>query len=341
MTNAAGTPAGGQAAGPALPPQLLDELLRAAVAAPSMHNTQPWRFRIRAPAQAIELSVDPARLLPVTDPDGRAAHIGCGAALLNLRIAAAAAGWRPRVARFPDRARPLLLAEVRLDPGHEPTSWERELRAAIPVRRTNREPFSSQPVPPGIHADLAEAARQEDAILHFPDHDESVRLLHLAADAERAQLADPACRAELAQWAGGFRDREGIPDRALGPTSPEGDEPVREFVPGRPPQLHRYAWFEEHPQLAVLSVRGAGPDGWLTAGQGLERVWLTATSRGISLSPLTQPLETAAAWLVRDARWSAEHPQMILRIGYGLPIGPGAPRRPLGEVLDGPLPDVP
>ena len=91
----------------------------------------------------------------------------------------------------------------------------------------------------------------------------------------------------------------------------------------------------------MLSVRAAGPDGWLTAGQGLERVWLTATSRGISLSPLTQPLETAAAWLVRDARWSAEHPQMILRIGYGLPLGPGAPRRPLGEVLDGPLPDEP
>ena len=185
-----------------------------------MHNTQPWRFRIRAPAQAIELSVDPARLLPVTDPDGRAAHIGCGAALLNLRIAAAAAGWRPRVARFPDRARPLLLAEVRLDPGHEPTSWERELRAAIGVRRTNREPFSSQAVPPGIRADLAEAARQEDAILHFPGHDESVRLLHLAADAERAQLADPACRAELAPVGGRVPRPRGHPGPRAGPGLP-------------------------------------------------------------------------------------------------------------------------
>lgn len=330
------TPDGRRPAGPAPPPELFDDLLQAAVAAPSMHNTQPWRFRIRESGRVVELRADPARTLPVADPDGRAAHIACGAALLNLRIAAAAAGWQPRVTRLPDPGQPQLLASVRLLAGHEPSSWECELRTAIPARRTNREPFSAQAVPPGIRADLAEAAREEAAILHFPDHDETSRLLHLVADAERAQLADPAYRAELVRWAGGFRDREGIPDQALGPASPEGDEPVREFAPGRPPGLHRYAWFEEHPQLAVLSTGADGPDGWLTAGQALERTWLTATSRGIAVSPLTQPLETAAAWLVRDARWSGEHPQMILRIGYGLPLGPRAPRRPISEVLDEP-----
>lgn len=341
MMAAGGASRSGRPAGPVPPPVLLDEVLRAAVAAPSMHNTQPWRFRIREPGSVVELCIDPARLLPVADPDGRAAHIGCGAALLNLRVAAAAAGWQPLVTLLPDPGRPLLLADVRLSRGHEPTSWERELQAAIPARRTNREPFSSHPVPPGIRADLAEAAREEGAILHFPGHDEAVRLLHLAADAERAQLADPAYRAELTHWAGGIRDREGVPDRTLGPVSPEGDEPVREFAPGRSPALHRYAWFEEHPQLAVLSSRTADADGWLTAGQALERAWLTATSRGIAVSPLTQALETSAAWLVRDPRWSGEHPQMILRVGYGLPLGPGAPRRPVSEALDGPPPDEP
>lgn len=339
MDTTQASPDGRRPAGPAPPPELLRELLSAAVAAPSMHNTQPWRFRIREAGRVIELHADPDRMLPVGDPEGRAAHIACGAALLNLRIAAAAAGWEPRVARLPDPGAPLRLADVTLVPGHEATSWDRELRAAIPVRRTNREPFSGRAVPPGIRADIAEAAREEGAVLYFPGHDEAARLLHLAADAERAQLADPAYRDELIRWAGGYRDREGIPDRALGPVSPEGSEPVREFAPGRPPGLHRYAWFEEHPQLAVLSDRATGPYGWLTAGQALERAWLTATSRGIAVSPLTQALETSAAWLVRDVRRSGEHPQMILRLGYGLPQGPGAPRRPLSEVLDGPLPE--
>jgi nitroreductase len=76
-----------------------------------------------------------------------------------------------------------------------------------------------------------------------------------------------------------------------------------------------------------------GPVNWLRAGQALQRVLLTATDRGIAVSPLTLPLETPDAWLVRDPRSGSEQPQMILRIGYGLPVQP-TPRRPIAEVLD-------
>jgi nitroreductase len=39
-------------------------MLAAAVAAPSMHNSQPWRFRVRRASETIELRADPARVLP-------------------------------------------------------------------------------------------------------------------------------------------------------------------------------------------------------------------------------------------------------------------------------------
>ena len=89
-----------RAAGPPeLPQQVIADLLDAAVAAPSMHNTQPWRFRVLREAQAIELHADPERALRYGDPDGRAVHIACGAALFNLRLAAAVAGREPVVVR--------------------------------------------------------------------------------------------------------------------------------------------------------------------------------------------------------------------------------------------------
>jgi hypothetical protein len=109
---------------------------------------------------------------------------------------------------------------------------------------------------------------------------------------------------------------------------------VRDFTPDRHEPLG-YAWFEEAPRLAVLSTAGGTRKDWMHAGQALQRVLLTATLRGIAAAPLTQPLETADAWLVRDPQAGTEQPQMILRLGYGLPV-PASPRRPVGDVLDEP-----
>jgi nitroreductase len=323
----------GCVAGPDLPRQAMADLVAAATQAPSMHNTQPWRFRFEPATQTIGLYADPARMLRFADPDGRALHIACGAALFNLRLAATVAGRQPVVRLLPDPGQLLLLATVRLAGPCRPQPDELELREAIPARRTNRSPFSSRPVPPGVLAELAGAARIEGAILHFPDHQEAIRLLGVARDAERTLLGDPAYRRELDRWAGGARDREGIPDGVMAPHDPRGTAPVRDFTPAAPAS---YAWFEDEPQLAVLSTHFAGQAAWLRAGQALERVWLTATVRGLEVSPLTHPLETADAWLVRDPRSGVEHPQMILRFGYGLPV-PRTPRRPVTEVVDGPM----
>jgi nitroreductase len=337
MTRRNGTsdaPPGAQQAAPQenVPQHVVEELVAAAILAPSMHNTQPWRFRFEPPSQTIELYADPARMLPFADPDGRAVHIACGAALLNLRLAAAVAGRRPVVKLIPTVTKRLLLATVRLAGPCQAQPDEIELHRAIPARRTNRSPFSGRPVPAGILAELAEAARMEGAVLHVPDRQEAIRLLRLARDAERTLLAHPGYRAELDRWAGGARDREGIPDEVLPPHDPVGTAPVRDFAPAQPGPV-RYAWFEEQPQLAVLSTPSSSRSDWLHAGQALQRVLLTATVRGIAVSPLTQPLETPDAWLVRNPRSGIDYPQMILRLGYGLPV-PHSPRRPVSEVLD-------
>lgn len=325
-------PGGGESADPAgLSRQAIEQLVQVAAAAPSMFNTQPWRFRIRDGGRVLELLADPARQLAHSDPGGRAVHIACGAALFNLRLAAAVAGRQAAVWLLPDPGSALVLASVRFGGPYRPGQAERELYAAIGQRHTNRQPFTGQPVPPEVRAAMAEAARLEGALLHLLDQGEAARVLQLAAEAEAAQLTDPAYRAELARWVGGQRDRDGVPDAALGPRSPYGSTPVRDFTPGRP--AGRYARFETSPQLAVLSVSGGGRAGWLRAGQALQRVLLTAAAAGVACSPLTQPLEAGEAWLVRDPRSGSEEPQMILRIGYGPPVPP-TPRRPASEVID-------
>ena len=316
------------------PADRIAEWVRAATMAPSMHNTQPWKFRILRDSQVIELRADPARMLRHGDPHGRAVHIACGAALFNLRIAVAAGGREPVTRLLPDPAEPLLLATVRLGGRHRPSEDERDLYAAIPARHTNRRPFSARHVPPGVLAEMEQAAQLEGAVLDLPGHSETHRLLGVVADAETDLLADPGYRAELARWAGGERDQDGIPGSAAGPRDPIGRTPVRDFLGGA---AAGYEWFEETPQLAVLTTQGNTREDWLRAGQALQRVLLTATLRGIATSPLTQPLETHDAWLVRDPATGNGWPQLILRIGYGLPV-PATPRRPVSDVLEEPPP---
>src|SRR5581483_3589031 len=105
----------GLVAGPAIPgreipvtaPLTIDdagvaELVRDAVAAPSMHNAQHWRFRYARGSRTFRLHADFERAMPHSDPDARGLHLGCGAALFNLRVAVANAGFHPGVTLLPD-----------------------------------------------------------------------------------------------------------------------------------------------------------------------------------------------------------------------------------------------
>ena len=76
------------------------ETVRAAMAlatrAPSVHNTQPWRWRIGA--HSMHLYAEQSLHLAHTDPDGRDLLISCGAALHHAAVALYALGdVEPRI----------------------------------------------------------------------------------------------------------------------------------------------------------------------------------------------------------------------------------------------------
>lgn len=306
--------------------------VEAAVRAPSVHNTQPWRFRLRDEG-AVEILADRTRQLPVTDPDGRALRLSCGAALFNLRLGLANQGYGVAYDLMPERADADLLARVAITGRARPTWREETLYAAVGRRRSNRQPFLSTYVAPDLRARLVDAARAEGAWLDLMMGPLALHTVsELVRVADRILNTDEAYRAELARWTRPAEDAaDGVPSAAGGP-APDPDDllPGRDF--GGPPRPAGQT-FELDPLVAVLGAHGDAPEDDLVAGQALQRVLLTATANGLATSLISQPIDVPVVREeLRIGLRRSGSPRILLRTGYGVPT-PATPRRPIAEVI--------
>lgn len=173
-------------------------LIGTAARAPSVHNTQPWRFRVGQ--YAIELYADQRRKLRV-DPVGREMLISCGAALFGLRLAVRSLGYVPVVELLPDPARLRLLARVSMGAAAPMTARERQLLEALPHRHTHRGPFAGGPLPAGLAAGLQHDAVAEGATLVLVDRAIAYqKLAEVVGAAARRLDLDPAAQAEVRRW---------------------------------------------------------------------------------------------------------------------------------------------
>jgi hypothetical protein len=318
-------------------------LVAAAARAPSVHNSQPWQFRVRG--SDLELLADPRRMLPQVDPEGREMLISCGAALYGLRLGMRRLGYRPDVELLPDPAQPALIARVRPGAPERTTAEEWDLIAAVPHRHTHRGLFAPGRVPSRLLDALVRDAAAEGADLHLVSQRADVRkLARLTEAASRAQLANPGVCAELRKWtrpaASGARD--GVPARAwadpswLDESGAAEGEPAHERLPqrnfGPPGGLPVGGPLPS--ATAVLTTAGDSPADWLAAGQALDRLLLRAATRWVFASLQSQPLESPALRAqVRDRLQLDGWPQMLLQFGRAN-VAPATARRPAAEIID-------
>jgi nitroreductase len=303
---------------------------QAAIRAPSLHNSQPWRFRLRD--GGIEVLTDAARHLTVADSTGWAVRIACGAATFNARLALAVTGAPAQVTLRPVPTDPDVVARLTPGPPRPPTYREQDLFAAIPRRHSNRQPFWPNAVPSRSRAALIDAARAEGCWLDLLVGMTALTgFAEIATSADRVLRRDARYQSELAGWTHADTAPDGVPVTAGGPRpEPHDLLPHRPFSDRPRPAGRDY---EPEPLIAVLGTAADRPTDQITAGQALQRVLLASTDTGLATSLMSHPIEvpTARDQLRRSLRRTGT-PQMTLRIGYGTPGRP-TPRRDLDDVL--------
>jgi len=316
---------------------LLHRAAMRAMRAPSIHNTQPWKFVLTQ--DALEIWADRKRRLQVLDPRGRQLMISLGCAVFHARVAIAAAGYEAIVRRLPESAHPDLIARVAI--GGE-THWPGSsgLDMAIDHRRTNRRAFSGEPVPSRIITDLEYAAKSEGAMLFpivSPEHRHTVT--ELSALADRIERSDPAYVNEIAQWTtddprrGDGVQAASVPYAGDGAGKPADPLPIRSFDVRGMGWLPPASGSNGNQCLLLICAHEDNTRGWLRTGEALEHVWLRLTEQGYWASPLTQVIEVSRT----NDRLRAElgltaHPEVLLRVGRAPETVPTR-RRPANDVI--------
>ncbi|MDI1464787.1 nitroreductase [Catellatospora sp. KI3] len=313
----------------------LQRAVRAALAAPSIFNTQPWRWRIDGPRA--RLYADRSRQLLVADPDGRLMTVSCGAALHHGRVALADAGEACDIARMPDPTEPDLLATIRVTGPHEPTLAEMQAAAAINRRRTDRRPFTAQPVGDAICRTLIVAAESEHAHALVVDDSHIAVLGLIAVEAGALQLSDAYYRAELADWT--HRppwSGDGVDTAGAVPAAPRR-VPVRDYAPFGGPVMHPGWENDRGARYLLVYTDGDTPVHWLRAGEALSALLLTAVATGLSTAPISDVTELPTTRdQLRTLLPGIGHPQIAVRVGYGPPgePPPSTTRRLAEEVIN-------
>jgi nitroreductase len=314
--------------------------LSLAVRAPSVHNSQPWQWRVGE--QSLHLYSDSDLHLPHTDPDARDLMLSCGAALNHCLVAMAALGWQAKVHRFPNPADPGHLAAIEL---HRYPASESDvtLAAAIPRRRTDRRHFSSWPVPQGDIALMGARAARAGVMLRRVDA--LTNLKHLISEAAWRHRTDYDYLSELATWSGRYASTAGVPARSTPEPDPAAAVPARSFAGAVLTQTPGANPVDDNAAVVALGTAEDDKMAQLRAGEATSLVLLTATALGLASCPITEPLEIpeTRASVRAEVFGDDGYPQMLLRIGWA-PVNadplPATPRRNLAEVVV-PLDDSP
>lgn len=309
-------------------------VLSLATRAPSVHNSQPWRWRVGT--HSLHLYADPDRQLPNTDPDRRDLTLSCGASLHHCVVALAAQGWRSIVHRLPNAADTEHLAAVEVY-RHQATPLDVMLAAAIFQRHTDRRHYSDRSVPAAettlMGARVTYTGVMVRRVESLPD------LQRIVAQAVWQHATDPDYLTELATWSGRHASPDGVPSRSTPKSDPTAPVPGRLFAGAalaQPPDAG-----PEDDNAAVLAIGTTVDDqlARLRAGEATSLVLLYATAGGLASCPVTEPLEIPETRdaVQADVFGNSGFPQMLLRIGWA-PVDaeplPSTPRRPLEDVVE-------
>ena len=296
--------------------EIVAKAIRLACRAPSLHNSQPWRWIVGE--GVVDLFVDHERILRSADRSGREALISCGAALGHFRIAMAAAGWKADVDTFPNPA-------------------ERDRAEAILKRRTDRLPFYAPTHWEVIEACVRSAVDHVTVSLDLLPDDARPALAVASGLTESVRRCQEYYDDEMRWWTDSFRGYQGVPPSALVSDAERERVGFNRTFPATQCGDRRPDIRMDEAKVLVLSTPEYTRADALHCGEALSGVLTECTMAGLAtctVSHITELPKSRA--VIQELTGNQAFPQLLVRVGnapVAEDIPAPTPRLPLSAVM--------
>lgn len=275
----------------------LEHLATAAMRAPSGGNTQPWQIVLTE--DSITVGIDPHHTSTM-DLKFRGSAVALGAALLNIKIAAAEHHVLGPVS-LTDAGNAPLQATMRITPDGDDPALARLYQPML-TRESNRHHGTPKPLDDATVAQLTTVAEQHGARLHLlTQRDDIAQAATILAAADRVRFLTPHLHQEMIselRWPGDPDPDTGIDVRSL--EFDPGDMAVLDVLRRPDVMAHLAEWDAgsalgddmrdrvlASSALAVVTVAGTDLHAYATGGSAVEAVWIAAQQQGFGVQPVS------------------------------------------------------
>ncbi len=315
------------------------ELVYYSSKAPSGHNSQAWKFKIKE--NTIEIHPDFNFSLPIVDPNNRELFISLGCATQNIYIASShfnyECNWE---IKQNSRGNNYIITEFK----ESKYIAKEKLFNFIEKRQTNRIVYNGEKIDGETIKQLKELSNKENiGFYYFKNKEPNFQILKKAIlKGNEIQMSDSDFKKELLSWIR-FNKKEvnnfqnGLTYKVMGfPPTPKfiGKAIVKSFLKPQKQNNSDIKKIDSSSHFVLLTTKTNTVKEWIILGMALQKLLLKLTELGIAYAFLNQPceLKSLSLELQKQLPINNEYPSIILRIGYAKTV-PFSPRKDIEKII--------
>ena len=310
----------------------ITRIINESIAAPSPDNFQPWRFVVNG--NVINVYKVFEKVNHLLDYKEHVLILTNGMLVENIYIVASHHGYNAHITKFPDRSSPDLLASISLQ--KDPNVKGDPLYGFINRRCTNRKKYKKKKIEPGILYELAETRKGFPAMemQYVTDQDQIKKLGKAVSAVDKIMCENRELHQALFHHITWTKEEEQQTHQGLSLDSMElnaMDKSMFKMIKNWPVmnafnkigfssiiRAKNAAQYGSAACSVIVSTPTDSPSDYLDAGRFVQRFWLKATQKGLSLHPIVGVIYC-------NQKAMNEHPQIfstahvdLLRENYGV-----------------------